>query len=246
VSPASFSGRRARAIPSLLLLFSSLGVWFPAPSAAAPSKAADREDEADRTVFVPDAEAEGAPPIDGTTWLSVGGMHSMRLTRLGQAARQAYLRKVIGLPIDPFAVPPDAGDGYPSFLLQVQNHGDSAILFNPLHCWLMTNKKEIQTPVGLSDLSFLLKVVDFEMPAAYEKVGPALLDEPRTIYPGETIHGLLIYKPFKKKTKRFSVDVQLTLPTGDLVRLSAPYRRQTDEEARLAAEENAAATEETP
>ena len=190
-------------------------------------------------MFVPDVTAEGAPPIDGTTWLSMGAMHSIRLTRLGQPARQAYLREVIGLPIDPFAVPPDAGAEYVSFLLQIVNHGDGAILFNPLHCWLMTNKKEIQTPVGLSDLSFLLKVVDYEMPAAYEKVGPALLDEPRTVHPGETIHGLLIYKPFKKKTKRFNVDVQLTLPTGDLVRMSAPYRRQSSAEAASKAESEA-------
>jgi len=181
-------------------------------------------------VYVPDFASEDAAPLDETTWLSQGGMHSIRLTRLGQTARQTYFRKMTGLAIDPFATPPEAGQDYMTFLLQIENRGDGAILFNPLQCWLMTNKKEIQTPVGLSDLSFLLKVVGYDLPPAYEKVGPALLDESHTIEPGETMHGLLIYKPFKKKTKRFNVDVQITLPTGDLVRLSAPYRRLSESE----------------
>jgi hypothetical protein len=182
-------------------------------------------------IWVPDTEAEDAPLIDDTTWLNHGPLYSIRLTRIGTEARRAYIRKVIGSETDPFASPPDSVKKYFSFLLQIENRGEGAIMFNPMHCWLMTNKKEIQTPVGLSDLSFLFKVVDQQFPPAYDKIAPLLLDEPRMVEPGEMIHGMLVYKPFKKpKTKAFNVDVQLSLPSGDVVRLSAPYRRLTKNE----------------
>ena len=39
-------------------------------------------------------------------------------------------------------------------------------------------------------------------------------------------YGLLVYHVFEPKTKRYHVDVELTLPGGDGVFFSAPYRRR--------------------
>ena len=45
------------------------------------------------------------------------------------------------------------------------------------------------------------------------------------ILEGSTFHGLFIYRALEKKPKSFYVDVQLTLPDGNLARFRAPYRR---------------------
>ena len=39
------------------------------------------------------------------------------------------------------------------------------------------------------------------------------------------MHGLLIYREVEPKAKRFRLDVQLSLPDGEIARFSAPYRR---------------------
>ena len=180
-------------------------------------------------VYVPAAETEGAPELDGTTWIGAGPMHSIRLTRIGDEARQTYLRETIGSQTDPFASRPDQPEGYLTYLLQVSNPGDSALIFNSGHCWLSTGK-EIRTPLGPADISFSYKVAESGFPPAYEKVGAVLLHGSRMVEPGASLHGLLVYRAPKPNTRSFTLDVQLALSTGDIVKFSAPYRRLSKKE----------------
>ena len=43
--------------------------------------------------------------------------------------------------------------------------------------------------------------------------------------PGERVSGLLVYHEVGPKTKRYRIDVQLNLPSGDVDKFFAPYRR---------------------
>jgi hypothetical protein len=175
--------------------------------------------------FVPDPDADQAPVLQGSTWVTEGPSYALRLQRLSEAERLAYLEKVTGVQIDPFASPPDRETRFMSFLLHIENRGESALEMNPIHCWLKTNKGELQTPLGLNDLGFFYRVAGGNLPPAYVRVQPALLESTRTIYPGDSIHGLLIYRELESNNKNFRVDVQLSLPNGETERFSAPYRR---------------------
>ena len=61
-------------------------------------------------------------------------------------------------------------------------------------------------------------------------MGRVLLAHTLSVAPGDSRHGLLVYRAIDPNTKRFKVDVQLVLPSGDVVRFSAPYRRIKDEQ----------------
>jgi hypothetical protein len=138
----------------------------------------------------------------------------------------AYIKHVTGLEVDPFLGPPDAAPRYISFILEVENRGEDSLGFHPRNCWLSSNKSaDTQTPMALSDLSFDFRTLSVPFPGSFEKIGPALLEQSVTVAPGESVAGLLVYRAIDERAKRFSVDVQLALPSGDVVRFSAPYRK---------------------
>jgi hypothetical protein len=178
--------------------------------------------------FEPNPEAEGAPELHGETWVEEGAEHAIRLQQVNDEERQAYIQRVTGLPTDPFASRPGMPPQYLSFLLEVENRTDGSLDLNPLNFWLQSNKKKIKTPIGLADLSFNYHVAGAELPQAYENVESALLSQPVVIGAGRARHGLLIYRAVDPKAKRFTVEVQLTMPDGDVVRFVAPYRRAKD------------------
>lgn len=196
----------------LLLIAVSAGVPCPAGDPAEP-------------VFLPDPEAEDAPVLSGSTWTQAGDDYAIHLQQIDDDARLAYITKATGLATDPFANRPDQPARFISFLLQVENLGESALELNPVHSWLSTNRPKIQRPIGLTDLAFEYRVAGSELPPAFQKVKPFLLDQPRSIGPGQSTHGLLVYRAVDPKTKTYHVDVQLSLPDGNVVRFAAPYRR---------------------
>jgi hypothetical protein len=203
---------RKAVVASLVVLFLAIGAGWTQPSPP--------------PVFVPDTETDGAPGLQGQTWIGEGQAWSAWLKRLDEDERLAYIRGQTGLSVDPFASRPDQPTAFVGFLLVIENRGDAALSFNPIGCWLTTNdKKQMQYPLGLSDLSFSYRVAGGELPAAYERVRPALYEGPRIVAPGERVSGLLIYRAVDPKTKRYRIDVQLNLPDGNVDKFFAPYRR---------------------
>ena len=180
-------------------------------------------------VFVPDSDAKGAAPIEGDAWVSEGPHHAMVLKRLEDEDRQAYLERNVGLAADPFAGPPGEPARFISFLLAIENRGSDALLFNPLKAWLKSHNM-VSTPIRMSDLSFDYRVAGAELPPAYLRVRSALLEMPVTVESGQAVSGLLVFRAVGPKTRRFTVDVDFVLPSGDAVRLSAAYRRLTKKE----------------
>jgi len=176
-------------------------------------------------VFEPDSAAAERIFLTGQTWTHPAEDYTVHLRRVDDDERQNFIGGVTGLNVDPFASPPGQDGRFMTFLLRIENRGNGAVQYNPVNSWLMTNRKKVQYPIGLTDLSFSYHVAGQEFPRSYERVGPALLEQSREILPGETTSGLLVYRVLDPKTKRFHVDVEVTLANGDLVRFAAPYRR---------------------
>jgi hypothetical protein len=175
--------------------------------------------------FVPAEPVEGGPQLQGTTWIGQGLGHGIWIKHLEDDERVAYLERQIGVAIDPWASPPGEASRFITFLVVLENRSDSRMEFNPIHCWLMTNKEEIQTPMSLSDMQFDYRFNGQDLPKAYEKVRPVLIGETLMIEAGQKVSGLLVYKTVKPKTKSFTVDTRLTMYNGDVVKFTAHYRR---------------------
>lgn len=176
--------------------------------------------------FAPDTAKAGNATLHGKTWTEEGPGYALRLQAIDDAQRLAYIRHVTGHGIDPFASPPGRVSGFLSFVLEIENRGEGDISFNPQTCWMVTSRKrDLQSPFGLDRLSFEYSVSGRELPPAYRRVAPALLEQARTVSPGQSVSGLLIYKTVHPRTRWFHVDAVLSLPGGDIVRFSAPYRR---------------------
>jgi hypothetical protein len=175
--------------------------------------------------FEPDPAAKEAPTLQGSTWVETGEGYAIRLQRISESERQAFLLRSTGLATDPFATRPGHPPRFLTFVLEIENRTEGELALNPLDCWLMTNRKRIETPLGVTDLSFEYHVVGADLPPAYEKVGQVLLAHPVIVAPGGSLHGLLVYRSVDPKTKAYHVEVQLTMPDGNVIRFSAPYRR---------------------
>ena len=108
-------------------------------------------------------------------------------------------------------------------------NADDAV-FEAQNCWLMTDRREVLYPLGVDGLSRHYREVFRELPPAYERARDAVFEHSTTLGAGQRRRGLLVYRRFKPKTKRFRVELQLALGSGDIVRLAAPYRRAKKKE----------------
>jgi len=186
--------------------------------------------EAGSPVFEPDTEAAEGLVLLGETWAREDELFAIYLREIDQQERLKYIQGATGLAIDPFAAPPDKDPRFLSFLLVIENRGDTTVGFNALDSWLKTNRQKIETPLGLTDLSFDYHVAGRDLPPAYERISPVMLEGARTIIPGASLSGLLVYHVVDPKTKRYYIDVDLIPPSGDIIRFRAPYRREKVED----------------
>ena len=158
-------------------------------------------------------------------WVERGEGHVLRLQRIGASDRQTYIEGFTGSKTDPFASPADKDTTYITFLVEVENNGERELVFQPKNCWLVTDKKEVGRPIGMDDLTATFGMLDQEITPAYEEARSAILAETRFIKPGERLSGLLVYRSFERRAKRFQVDLLLTSANGELIKLAAHYRR---------------------
>jgi hypothetical protein len=68
-------------------------------------------------------------------------------------------------------------------------------------------------------------LVGREMGPAYERSVTAVVPTTRTLYAGDALVGMLVYRTFKPKTKRYRLDIQITTANGDVSKVTIPYRR---------------------
>jgi len=180
--------------------------------------------------LVPDPpDPPGNLELNGQTWVAEAPSFVLRLQLIDDVQRLAYIEHVTGLSVDPFLSPPEKEDRFLSFVIEIQNRGEAPLSFNPRGAWINTDiQNDAQSPIGLEDIGFAYRMTDREMPPAYSQVAPALLEHPLFVNPGSSASGLLIYRSPSPKTRRMELDLALSLPSGDVVRFNAPYRKSKD------------------
>lgn len=187
--------------------------------------------ESESYVFVPEPDFDGAAVLSGSTWIGHGPGFTLRLQRVDEAQRLAFIEKVTGVATDPFATRPGNEPRFLSFLAQLENNGGGSLVFRAQQCWLITNKKEHLSPMAMDTLRATYGVMGQEMSPAYGRVDSAFLPTTRTLEAGESMAGLLVYNMFKPGTRRYHLEVQLTTAAGDVVPVTAAYRRVKQERA---------------
>jgi hypothetical protein len=95
--------------------------------------------------------------------------------------------------------------------------------FQSQSAWLRAGT-QIQSPLGIDGLSSTYELMEMKMGAAYERARPAIIEGSCSIGPGETKRGVVVYRMVKERTKKFFIEMQMTLPSGELMRTHAPYR----------------------
>ena len=173
--------------------------------------------------YEPDDSEELAGYLNEETWIEQGPGCEIRVRMLTEEQRLAFLEETTGFRIDPYATPPDQEPRFISFLLEIENRSEGQIYFQSQSAWLRAGA-QIQNPLGLDGLSSTYAIVEMEMKPAYERARPAIMEGSSTILPGETKRGVLIYRKVKERTKKFYLELQLTMPTGELMRTHSPYR----------------------
>jgi hypothetical protein len=183
----------------------------------------------------PDRE-ESTGWIEDGGWIDEGPGYGVRLRLVDEAERLAYLERTTGQRIDPFATPPEREPRYVSFLLELSNSGDSPLYLQAQSAWLHAGQAEVLHPIGIEGLASAARAVDRTTPEAWEHARGAVLEHAITVSPGEKIAGLLVYRRFKPDVKRFRVEIQFTLPTGEMARFVAPYQRRKPDKSKKSAE----------
>jgi hypothetical protein len=175
--------------------------------------------------LVPDAARPGPVVLRGSTWTLETDEVTIHLRQVDDAERLNFIGHVTGLAVDPFGSPYDEPPRFLSYLVHIENRGPESLEFNPVHSWLTTNRKQILYPLGMTDLHSMYHEGGMELPDTYERVGPAVLEQARTIDAGTALSGLLVYRIVDARTRSLQVDIELTRPNGKAVLFAAHYRR---------------------
>lgn len=209
---------RERAPCRLLLLLPCFMLMVPHDNVArAPLPAA---------AFEPDTRAKGSALLEQATWVQQTSNYGVRVRRLDAGERRAYLQRVAGAVVDPFASPENGAERFLTFLLELENRAADPLFLHIDACRLVTGSRgAIITPIGLEGLQAAYGLLGQDLPQAYLKAGPAILEGSRLLEPGQSISGLLVFSPVTPRTKSFRLELHFTLASGESVGMSAPYRR---------------------
>ena len=174
--------------------------------------------------FVPEQLAEG--PIYGEFgWMMEGPGYQIRLQRLDDAGRRAFIRETTGSGTDPFARPPEH-PGFLTFRVDLTNLGADNLSLRVEDCWLIGGKKtKVQYPIDLQTMQTNFRMMGQELPTAYEQAGQALLGSQVHPKRGETVSGLLVFRQVVDRTRQFVVELRPMTTFGQVGVHRAPYRR---------------------
>jgi hypothetical protein len=174
--------------------------------------------------FAPDRAASARGALEGQTWTLEAPDCTLRLRLVGASERLAIIERTTGAPVDPFATPPGAERGFVSFAIEVENRAESTVIFHPERARLVV-AHDVDTPLGMQALETAYRLSGRDLPEAYRGAAAAVLEQSRTLAPGEALSGLLVFRAPRPRTRSFVTEVQLTLPSGTVATLAAPYRR---------------------
>jgi hypothetical protein len=188
-------------------------------SALAGSGETARKDE-----FAPDAAAKGASPFRDGAWRVETASYAAELSLVEGAARLAIARRRLGPVEDPFAPLPGATSTLLTFFLRIENRGKGELVFEPDATRLSTRDHQVWHPIGWPDIESAYALLEREVPPAQGRAKTLMIDGQKIVPPGKAVEGILVFRMPPAGTKRFRVDVPLTLPDGSGAGLGAAYQ----------------------
>jgi hypothetical protein len=177
-------------------------------------------------VFDADPAAPGAGTLQGDTWSRQLPTAALWLTRIDESTRTRFVRVRSGLDFDPFMTAPGHTSGFVTFHVLVENHGEARLVFQPQACRLETSYKDSQSPMDLPTIWAAFEMSGRPVPTDIGRIRSAIIDGEVVLLPGEQRDGLLVYRAFDPKAKRFQVDCRATLANGDAITVSAFYKKR--------------------
>ncbi len=202
-------------IAALLLLAASL-------LAAAPASAGKPKED---PVYEPDlARAPAAQVEDGVLVLSAKGLVA-RLAPVEGRARLDFLRARAGMDEDPFEPSPGRPRGFLTWVLVLENTGETPVIFQPQRATLETDSKDFRNPLDTAAVQSAYEMLDRPMPAAYAALPKVLWEVERTIPPKKSMAALLVYRAPDPRTWGFVIEIPVTDLRGDAIAVTAPFRR---------------------
>lgn len=177
-------------------------------------------------VFEPDPSQPGAGTLQAETWSRSSDTAALWLTRIDEATRTRFVTRRSGLDFDPFSTAPGHHGGFVTFHVLVENHTAEQLVFQPQSCWLHTNTKDMQRPLDLPAILEAYDMADRPAPPNIDRVRAAILDGEVVLGPGQQRDGLMVFRAFDPKAKRFQVDMAATVSRGEPLAFSAFYKRK--------------------
>jgi hypothetical protein len=175
--------------------------------------------------FVPDPEADGAPPFEDGSWRVAAPGYAVELKLLDDLARREFAKRRTGSPADPFAPLPGQPSSLLTFLLRIENRGKGDLAFQPDATRILGRDRETFYPVGWPDIQSAYELLGQEVPPAQAPARTLLLDGQKVIRPGGVEEGILMFRAPPPGTKKFRIEIALTLPDGSGAGFQAPYRQ---------------------
>jgi len=179
-----------------------------------------------RPIYVPDPDAADGVMLDAGVWVIERRLYEARLFPIDDESRRQFLREYAGTDIDPFQARRPEAPAFLTFVLDLKVFGEGMLILQPQRCRLITNKLEFRYPLDMQAIETAYALMEGEMPEAYRKVAPALLDGERRLQPGQRLRGLLVYEGVDVKTKTFTLEVQMTSEAGEVEMFTAAYARE--------------------
>jgi hypothetical protein len=175
-------------------------------------------------VYAAEPGAEGASPFQDGAWKVEAPAYVAELRLLDDATRPAFVERRTGSREDPFASIPGQKSSLLTFLLRIENKGRGDLVFEPDATRMIGREHEAWYPVGWPDIQSAYELLGREVPPLQARARPLLLDGQKVIRPGGVEEGILLFRQPPAGSKRFRIEVGLTLPDGSGAGLAAPYR----------------------
>ncbi|HXH29112.1 MAG TPA: hypothetical protein VNL37_08715 [Candidatus Polarisedimenticolia bacterium] len=133
---------------------------------------------------------------------------TVEVTYLDPPARASFVRSLAGSETDPFSVAPGRPEAYTTFRVEFDNRSGEAVTFQPGNVLLITDRRDQQFPIDLTDLYRLALRSGVDDPQSMmERAAPLIFDSSTTIPSGARVSRLLVFGALPEKWKEFRLHV---------------------------------------
>jgi hypothetical protein len=141
-------------------------------------------------------------------------------------SRASFLSKAASGASDPFAVPPGRPQMYHAVRVAFDNQSKADVIFQAGNVVLLTDRKEPEYAVDLTDLYRAAARGDGDAEQVFDQLAPAIFDSSTEIPKGRTIERLLVFGPLRPKWKELRLNFSYLQIGSETHSVSFLFHRQ--------------------